>query len=493
LLILKSNIQNRCLLKIKNIKGDTQMSKKLSRRDFLRMGAVTSAGLVAVACGAQPTAEQPAEAPPAEPSGGQEEAPTEAPPAAEGVTVQYWPAWGNFADVWDILKETDEYKKAIGNNTLEVKTGSPYEAILTAVAAGTPPDAISNYQYLDLMARGVLAPIDDMVAASSIVKKENYLEGNWNDGFYQGVMYGVPAIECFLRYGLNYNAQMVEEAGLDPDTPPATWEECLTWHEALTKFDDAGNMLQIGLDPYDAMGGQIGIQDGFYPPVSWGWKWFDADTGKFDLDNEKMIESLDVMGEFYKIAGPDNMASMRATEGQGGWGGSFNARVQAMIIEGYWHPGETVIQQPDVGAQNRASWAPVPESRRGTKVQGTGGHYVVFFKDAPHIAEMFPVAEFLNTNTACDIIFANVGWLPALKPYLGTVDTGKFPGLQFYFDSVEQADEWSSPARCQITSYVSQQYQELREKVFRDEMTAADAAAEFQSRCESEYQAQGFS
>jgi hypothetical protein len=54
------------------------------------------------------------------------------------------------------------------------------------------------------------------------------------------------------------------------------------------------------------------------------------------------------------------------------------------------------------------------------------------------------------------------------------------------------ADEWSSPARCPITSFVSNQYQELREKVFRDEMTAADAAAEFQARCDAEWDLQGF-
>ena len=109
----------------------------------------------------------------------------------------------------------------------------------------------------------------------------------------------------------------------------------------LTQFDDGGNMIQVGLDPYDAMGGQLAIQDGFYPAVSWGWTWFDPDTGEFDLDNDNMIQAFDIMGEFYKIAGPDNMAGMRQVEGQGGWGGSFNAEVQAMIIEGYWHPGET--------------------------------------------------------------------------------------------------------------------------------------------------------
>jgi ABC-type glycerol-3-phosphate transport system substrate-binding protein len=284
----------------------------------------------------------------------------------------------------------------------------------------------------------------------------------------------------------------VEAAGLDPNTPPETWEECLEWHKALTKFDDAGNMLQVGLDPYDAMGGQIGIQDGFYPPVSWGWQWFDADAGTFDLDNEMMVQAFETMGEFIKIAGPDNMAGMRQVEGQGGWGGSFNAGVQAMIIEGYWHPGETSIEKPEVSPFNMATWAPVPESRRGAKVQGTGGHYVIMFKDAQRTQDMFKAAEFLNTDTAMNIIFSNTGWLPGHIGFLETVDPSAYPGLDFYFRSVDEATEWSSPARCPLTQFVSTQYQQLREAQFREEMTAAEAAAEFQKRCEEEWQNSGF-
>jgi hypothetical protein len=56
---------------------------------------------------------------------------------------------------------------------------------------------------------------------------------------------------------------------------------------------------------------------------------------------------------------------------------------------------------------------------------------------------------------------------------------------------MNEADEWSSPARCPITSFVGNQYGELREAVYREQMTAAEAAAEFQSRCEAEWQAQG--
>jgi len=455
-------------------------TKKLNRREFLRLGAMAAGGLALAACAPQaaptqaPAAQQPA-----------------APPAAKGVALTYWPSWGNFGPVWDKFRATDEFKQAVGANTLEVTTGKPYEAVLTAVAAGTPPDACSNYQYLDLMARGVLAPIDDLVKASTVIKKELYFDGNWNDGFYKDVQYGVSAIEGFLRYGLNYNSKMVQDAGLDPDKPPATWDEVLDWHKKLTKIEGT-TMKQVGLDPYDAMGGQLAIQDGFYAPVSWGWKWFDVATSKFDVANAKMAESLDVMGEFYRIAGPDNMAAMRNVEGQGGWGPSFNASVQAMIIEGYWHPGETVIQKPEVGKLNRTTWGPVPASRKGVKVQGTGGHYVIFFKDSKNTKEMFKIAEFLNSDKACDIMFKDVGWLPGKKDFIAKADPSAFPGLKFYFDSATQATEWSSPARCPITSFASQQYQELREKVFRNQMKAADAAAEFQKRLEDEWKKQGF-
>lgn len=458
----------------------------LSRRDFLKgTSFVALSGLLA-ACAAPPGVEEAAQ------QAEQAQQPETQAPAASGDAVQYWVGWGNFQPSWDAMVQTDAWAEWVGDTPVELKSSTTAEALLTAVAAGTPPDGASNTQYLDYMARGVLMPLDDWISTSEIVDKENYFEGTWLDGSYQGTMYGVPANEGFLRYGLNYNVRMVEEAGLDPDNPPATWSECLEWHKALTKFDDAGNMLQIGLDPYDAMGGQLAIQDGFFATVSWGWQWFDPESGEFDLDNEMMAQSFEVMGEFVKIVGPDNMAGMRQVEGQGGWGPSFNAEVQAMIIEGYWHPGETQIQKPEVAEYNRATWGPVPDGRTGVKVQGTGGHYVIIYKDAKRAEDMFRIAEFLNTDTAMNIIFENTGWLPGKPQFVETIDPTAYPGLDFFFSSVDEATEWSSPARCPITQYASQQYQQLREAHFRDEMTAAEAAAEFQKRCEEEYRNAGF-
>jgi len=469
------------------------MSKeKLSRREFLLGASALAAGGILAACAppSAPAPEKPAEAPEEA-----TEAPAEAPAEEEGVAIQYWAHWGAYTSAWKQIETLEEYAEVIGNNTVELKSPFSAETLLTAIAGGEPPDAASGLhgQYPDYMARGVLFPVGELVAASTIIGKESFLEGAWNNSFWKGTQLAVPANEGFVRFGLIYNARLAEEAGLDPDSPPLTWDECMQWHKALTQFDDAGNLVQVGLDPYDAMGGRNSFANGFFSAASWGWDWFDEEAGTFDLNNEKMAEAFEVMGEFYRFVGPDNMAGMRQVEGQGTWGPAYWAEVQAMIIEGNWQPGWVAQNKPEVSEVTRATWAPVPASRSGTRLQGYGGHYVVLFKDAPHPELGFKVAELVNTNAACDALFKTIGFLPALKPYLETVDPMTYPGLDFYFRSVEEATYWHTPALCPMTDYVNNQHVELREKVYRGEMTGAEAAEEFQRRCEEEWKAAGFS
>ena len=475
---------------------------KLNRREFLRISALAAAGAALAGCGPkatpvpateEPKAPEPTQAPPIEEPKAPE--PTQAPPSEEGFTIQYWVGWGaNYGEIWDELKKTDEFKELIGPNDLEVRGSMGEDAFLTAIAGGTPPDGASNISYVDYMARGVLLPMGDMVATSSLIKEEDFIEINWDMGFYEGVQYGVPANECFVQFGVNYNIRLIEEAGLDPENPPVTWDDWLVWHEALTEFDGAGNLVQIGLDPTDAMGEGIWGYLPWMVSSSWGFEWFDAEAGKFDFDNEHVIDSFKTFKEFIDMmGGMDNLGALRSVEGQGTWGGSYNAEVQAAIIEGYWHPGETKQEKPEILEYNRATWLPVPESRRGVKVQGAGGHLVCILKEAQHPNEMFQIAEFLNTKMACDVIFATAGWLPALKSYIEQVDPSPLPGLDFYFRSVDEATEWYGPSNCPIGSFIDSNYSwDLREKVFRDEMTAEEAAAELQKRVEQEWIDAGF-
>ncbi|NWG19833.1 MAG: hypothetical protein HXY39_05840 [Chloroflexi bacterium] len=460
------------------------MAKRtMSRRDFLRAAAFASTGAILAACGGQaPTTQQPA-------AGQATTAPAAEQPAAapSGKTVQWWFAWGNLEAAVNKIVETPEFKEMMGDNVLEYKGSVNREAILTAIAGGTPPDGGSNFDYFNFWTRGATVAVNDRVAASSIIKKDDMIPALWDSVITDGQMIGVPGIESYLQWGLNYNAKAVEDAGLDPNTPPVTWDDALAWHKELTRFDAAGNLQQFGLDPYDAMAGEtdFGVQS------FGGFNWWDEQARTINLNNDAMAQCFDVCGEFIKIVGPDKFAGMRQDQNLGGWGAAFNAGVQTMIIEGYWHPGETQIQKPEIAQYNRATWAPVPTSRAGKKIMATGAHMVVLFKDGKNLDGMFKVSEFLWTKTALDIIFKEVGWITGILSWLSTVDPKTYPGLDFYISSVDKVDEWIIGRRCPIHPFVQTQYQELREQVYRGNLTGKEAAAEMQVRAEAEWKAQG--
>lgn len=465
--------------------------KKLNRRDFLRLSiaAAGSAALAACTSASAPGAATPA------PSGAEPTAApaaTTAPPPAEGKTITYWTFWTQYANAVKVFEPALQAK--VAPNKVELKTGVQAEEVfLTAVAAGTPPDVGTGHHYIDYMSKGQAVELDSYVATSAVLKPENFSPAAWGGQFYRGKHYGISGIEAFVRRGLNYNERMVKEVGLDPDKPPVTWPEMLEWHKALTKFDSAGNLQQIGYDPTDAEGGLFATADGSFIPDSWGFEWFDNKARTFNIDNPLMAEGMETLAEFVRIIGPDNLAGMRSVDGQGSWGSSFNAEVQAMIVEGYWHPGETANEKPEVAKLNRATWIPVPEGRRGKKVQQGGGHMVLFYKGAkngPDVA--WPVAEFINSKEHCDPVFTSVGWLPDFKPYLATVDASGYPGLDFYLKSVTEADEWHFPLWCEIETFVGNQYNSYFEKVYRGEMTAKDAAAALQADAEKEWKEAGY-
>lgn len=465
------------------------IERRITRRNFLKSAALVGAGSILAAC--TTTTQTPEEAPAEEQPAAEE--PIEEVPAKEGVLLRHWSGWGGegYTTAWDNIQKLDGFKEILGSNTLEVKLSMGEEAILTAIAGGDPPDNATNINYMGFMSRGTCMDIGDLVAAGNN-KKEDFIEANWELGIYKGVQYGIPTQECFLQYGVNYNLKLIQEAGLDPEKFPETWDELLDWHIKLTQRDAAGNVTRIGVNAYGAMAEGIWDTSAWEAALSWGFDWFDIETGKFNLNNEFMVDVFRTKKLFIDEVGADNMAALYNVEGRDTWGGAYNGEVECMIIEGYWHPGETMFAAPEVAANNRAAFLPVPASRKGTKVQGAGGHTWTIFTTSKDPETIYKIGEFLNTQEPCDIIWKSQGWLPAVKSYLNTVDSSIYPGLDFYFKSLEEANYWQAPFKCEITSFVSNEYTSLREKVNRDEMTPEQAAEELQTRCETEYQNAGF-
>jgi len=460
---------------------------KFTRRSFLATAALGATGLALAACAPKAT-ETPSDAPAAQP--GDQPA---APASGEKKLIKYHIFWNQPQALEEPFRATDEWK-AMEESGLEIEfgTGRGGDAGKTAVAAGTPPDVGDLGFTLDFALGGKLMDLAPFVDASEKISPEMFYEQNWVQGQWQGVQYGVPAHEGFVRRVLYWNKEMVANAGLDNDNPPTTWEELFEWHKKLTVFDAAGNLTQFGIDPYDAEGGTGPGGDGWCIADLWDIPWFDEATGAFAVNHERMVEALDAYAEFVRHMGPDNLQGMRSVEGQGTWGGSFNAEVQAMIIEGYWHSGETVKEKPEVAEKIASSWVPVPAWRDGDKVQTYSGHVTSLFAEGENAQYAFPIIEFLNSKAACDLIFEGIGWLPGQADYIATVDGTKFPGLEFVLKSADEATHRYYDNQVPIRSFVETKYIQYREQVYRDAMTAQEAADQFQKDVESEWVESGW-
>jgi len=64
-------------------------------------------------------------------------------------------------------------------------------------------------------------------------------------GMFDGVRYGYP-VEAGNFQQLYINVDMFEEAGLDPNVPPKTFDELLEYAKKLTKYDSQGNVEVAG-------------------------------------------------------------------------------------------------------------------------------------------------------------------------------------------------------------------------------------------------------
>ena len=138
-----------------------------------------------------------------------------------------------------------------GVNIDAVYAGSYQDTItkvLTAVKGGNAPQ-LSVILAVDMF---TLIEEDAIIAFEDLISTEE--EKAWLNSFYPAFMensttggktYGIP----FQRSTpvLYWNKEAFKEAGLDPDTPPATWDEMVEFGKKLTQRDASGNVSQWGL------------------------------------------------------------------------------------------------------------------------------------------------------------------------------------------------------------------------------------------------------
>ncbi len=95
-----------------------------------------------------------------------------------------------------------------------------------AIASGQPPDMailLSTDLYTLVDMDGVI-PLDDYIGSDEGLDIDDFFDAFMSNSTSGGKVWGIPWQRSTPI--LYYNKDAFAEVGLDPETPPATWEEC---------------------------------------------------------------------------------------------------------------------------------------------------------------------------------------------------------------------------------------------------------------------------
>jgi len=175
------------------------------------------------------------------------------------------------------------------------------QKLMTSIVGRTPPDVINQDRFTigDWASRDTFMDLTPLIECDRNkpdgIRPEDYYRPCWAEATYKGKVYAIPnsTDDRFLFY----NKTLFREAGLDPNTPPATWSELLRYAIKLTKRDKSGAIRRIGFIP--------NWGNSWLYLYSWqmGGEFMSADGRRCTMNNPRSIEALRYMVSVYDALG----------------------------------------------------------------------------------------------------------------------------------------------------------------------------------------------
>jgi len=221
-------------------------NRKLSRRQFLALSAVSAGAGLLAAC----TPPAPAAAPAAS-----EEQAAESAPAVAPVIVSYWDWWGpsgspvNAAFFERLPVALQEYDSALELDYQNVPFGEYFRKFLAAHAASDVPDVMhsSVYWARDFFDKGALIDLTPNINITPDLARDQFIDGALLQAVKGPAQYGIPG-EGPDSEQIFFNLDLFEEAGVTTDAAEIAgwdWADFTAAAKELTKMD-GDDVVQSG-------------------------------------------------------------------------------------------------------------------------------------------------------------------------------------------------------------------------------------------------------
>ena len=224
--------------------GDRARRRGLTRRDFLVAGGGATAGLILASCGSGPKGNPAVSGSTSGGTGAKYEGPN--------VSLAFWNGFtgGDGPFMKDLVTQFNSETDNIEVKMSVQEWADYYVKVPQAVASGSGPDVgiMHINQLATNAARTVILPLDD-VAQTLELQEDDFAPIVWNGGTYNGQRYGIPLDTHPL--GFYYNKKVMEQGGLDPESPPATGDDYLAALEDLKSKGIEGHWVS----PFLFLGG----------------------------------------------------------------------------------------------------------------------------------------------------------------------------------------------------------------------------------------------
>ena len=170
--------------------------------------------------------------------------------AQDAVTIDFW-NW------WDVSRQPlmdeiiagfqQEFPHITVNNVPQTWDRRD-EVVVTALAGGEPPEVImvSRAEIVKFADSGAIVPITRYVEEAGI-DLEGYYDSEIASMWWEDELYALPMPTAGGETSLYfYNTRLFEEAGLDPEAPPETWDELDAAAGKLTRRASDGALEVVG-------------------------------------------------------------------------------------------------------------------------------------------------------------------------------------------------------------------------------------------------------
>lgn len=164
--------------------------------------------------------------------------------AQSTVTWSYWGDPGELPPNLEVIEAFTAVQPDIEIETQHAPWASYFDRLQTQWAGGVSPDVMFLNNIPSYASRGVLAPLDDLIAQTGF-DISGFHPDMLRIFMLDGQLYGFPRDNDTTV--LYYNADLFDEAGVEYPSAEWDWADLREAAKALTVTDDAGRTLQYGV------------------------------------------------------------------------------------------------------------------------------------------------------------------------------------------------------------------------------------------------------